>query len=367
MKYYSVAEPNISSLEKKYVNDCLDTGWISWRGKYVDKFEKAYARFNNTKYAVAVCNGTMALHLILLALGITKNDEVIVPNFTYVASANAILHVGAKPVFVDCDEETYNIDPDKIESRITPKTKAIMAVHLYGNPCEMNKILSIAKKHNLHIIEDAAEAHGATYRNKIVGGFGIANAFSFFGNKTITTGEGGMITTNSKNLKEKISLLRGQGQSPKDRPYFHRALGYNYRMTNIVAAIGCAQLKRIKKFLHKKELINKWYKKYLNPAIEKNIIKFQKPTSSGSPSYWMNAVTINGVKIDILSEKLKNNNIETRGFFVPMNKIPYFKDRKKYINSEKIYKRGIILPSGVDLSEKDIKIISKRILNIIKK
>lgn len=376
MKYYPVAEPNISSLEKKYVNDCLNSGWISSRGKYmrgmygwggyIEKFEKAYAKFNKTKYAVTTFNGTVSLHLILLALGIKKNDEVIVPNFTYIASANAVLYVGAKPIFVDCDIETYNINVDKIEGKITPKTKAIIIVHLYGNPCEMDKILKIAKKYNLYVIEDAAEAHGATYKNKIVGTFGIANAFSFFGNKTISTGEGGMITTNSRTLYNKINILKNQGQHPKDKRYFHRELGYNYRMTNLQAAIGYAQLKRLNKFVGKKRLINKWYKKYLAPLIEKNIIKFQKETPNTNPSYWMNAITVKNINVNLLYKKLKNCAVQTRPFFVPMNKIPYFKERKKYMNSEYIYKTGIILPSGVNLIEKDIKTISRRILSIIK-
>jgi len=365
MNKYPIAEPSFSELEKKYVNDCLDTGWISSVGGYVEKFEKAYAKFNNTKFAISVSNGTVSLHLILLSLEIGRGDEVIVPNFTYVAAVNSVLYVGARPVLVECNFQTYNIDTTKIEEKITKKTKAIIAVHLYGNPCEMDKLQKIAKKYNLYIVEDAAEAHGALFKNKMVGSFGIANSFSFFGNKTITTGEGGMITTNSKKIYEIIKLLKNQGQHPKDKKYYHRILGYNYRLTNLQAAIGLAQLTKIKKFLKKKKQINKWYKKFLHPAVKKDIVKFQEDTAFSQPSYWMNAVTINIISLKKLSIALKKSEIITRPFFTPMHLLPYINNKETFFISEKLYSKGIILPSGVNLTEEDVKKISKILLKNI--
>lgn len=366
MKLYFLAEPTISSLEKQYVNDCLNSGWISSRGKYVKKFEKAFAKFNKTKYASTTCNGTVSLHLILLALNIKKNDEIIVPNFTYVATSNTVLYVGANPIFVDCDVETYNIDTNKIKEKITKKTKAILVVHLYGNPCNMDAISLIAKKYNLYIIEDAAEAHGAIYKKKPTGSLGNIASFSFFANKTMTTGEGGMITLNSKKIYDKINILKNQGQFPKDKKYFHQILGYNYRMTNIQAAIGLAQLKKINQFVKKKRLINKWYKQYLSIAIKGGIIEFQKKTPNSKPSYWMNAITINEYKVNYIADKLKKYKIETRPFFTPMNELPYIKTKEKFVNSKTIYNKGIILPSGTNLTKQDIKIISNKILKILK-
>lgn len=362
MKHYSVAEPSISNLEKKYVNECLNSGWISSQGKFVDKFEGDYAKFNNTKYAVATSNGTVSLHLILLALGLSNSDEIIVPNFTYIATVNAVLYAGAKPVLVDCDAETYNIDPAKIEEKITNKTKAVIVTHLYGNPCQMDEILKISKKYKLHLIEDAAEAHGATFKNKIVGSFGIANSFSFFGNKTISTGEGGMITTNNKKVFEKIKLLKNQGQHSKDKRYYHRILGYNYRLTNIQSAIGCAQISKINYFIEKKKKINSWYRKQLVLAEKSGKIKFHKETSGSSSSWWMTALTIENGDVKKISNNLKKYGIETRPFFVPMNKIPYIKSDEQFPNSEMIYNHGIILPSGTNLKKKDIEFISNKLL-----
>src|SRR3989339_302595 len=197
MTLYKITQPIFSGLEKKYVLDCLKTTWVSSQGKYLELFEKNFAKFCGRKYATATSNGTVSLYLILLALGLKAGDEVIVPNFTYVAAYNAILYTGAKPILVDCLKDTFNLDPDLVEKSLTKKTKAIIAVHLYGNPCQMDKLAQIARKNRLHLIEDAAEAHGATFKNKIIGSFGVASSFSFFGNKTITTGEGGMITTDS--------------------------------------------------------------------------------------------------------------------------------------------------------------------------
>jgi perosamine synthetase len=367
MKTYNLAGPVFSGLEKKYLLDCLKSTWISSQGKYLERFEKTFAKFCRRRYASATTNGTVSLHLILLALGIKAGDEVIVPNFTYVAAANAVLYTGAKPILVDCEPKTYNIDPDKIEKSITKKTKAVIAVHLYGNPCEMDKILKIGKKHKLYIIEDAAEAHGALYKNKPVGSFGIASSFSFFGNKTITTGEGGIVVTDSAQLYQKINLLKNQGQHQDDPRYYHRVMGYNYRLTNLQAAIGLAQLKNANKLINAKNKINRWYKKYLTPVVEKKIIAFQQPTPSTRPSYWMTAVQLLKFKPELLAKKLKPFGIQTRPFFVPLNRLPYIKTAGRYPASESLHQQGLILPSASELKEKDIQFISHKIIKILTK
>ena len=223
---FPVYQPSLKGNEKKYVDDCLDSTWISSKGKYIKLFEDSFSKFTDIKYSVAVSNGTVALHLALLALGIGDEDEVIVPTFTYIASVNAIKYVNAKPVFIDSEPVTWQIDPSKIREKISKKTKAIMAVHIYGHPCEMNEIKKIARENNLFIIEDCAEAIGTYYNNKHTGSFGNIATFSFFGNKTITTGEGGMVCTNNQKLHDLVVRLKGQGLA-KGKEYFHDIIGYN--------------------------------------------------------------------------------------------------------------------------------------------
>ena len=235
--FIPVSAPTLAGNEKRYVMDCLESNWISARGKYVEQFEAAFAEFCGVRHGVSCTNGTVALHLALLALGIGPGDEVIVPTLTFVATANAVRYCGATPVFVDCEPETWNIDPGLIESRITPKTKAIIVVHLYGHPVDMDAVMSLADRHGLFVVEDAAEAHGAIYRGRMVGSIGHIATFSFFGNKVISTGEGGMVTTDDAELARIVRLLKEQGMDPKRR-YWYPVVGYNYRMTNVTAAIG---------------------------------------------------------------------------------------------------------------------------------
>ena len=236
-----VYQPELSGNEKKYVNECLDTTWISAKGRFVKDFENGFAGYLGVNHAVSVCNGTVALHLALMTLGIGEGDEVILPSLTYVASANAVTYTGAKPVFADSLYESWQIDPKDIERKITEKTRAIMVVHLYGQPCDMDAIMKIAHEHNLFVVEDCAEAFGSKYKGRYVGSFGDIAAFSFYGNKTITTGEGGMVVTNDRQLAERAAHIKDQGMSA-EREYWHDIIGYNYRMTNICAAIGLAQL-----------------------------------------------------------------------------------------------------------------------------
>ena len=260
---YPVYQPSLSGNEKKYVMECLDSTWISSKGKFINQFEENFSEYLGIKYSASVSNGTVALHAALLALGIGKGDEVIVPTFTYIASVNSISYAGAAPVFVDSKEDTWQMDPEDVKNKITAKTKAVMAVHLYGDTCEMDELVNICKEFNLYLIEDTAEAFGSKYNGKFAGTFGDISTFSFFGNKTITTGEGGMVSTNSKELYDLVLRLKGQGLAA-GREYYHDVVGYNYRMTNICAAIGCAQLENATGIITKKRKIADWYNNQLN-------------------------------------------------------------------------------------------------------
>ena len=243
-----VCTPLLNGNEKKYVNDCLKTKWISSGAKYVQRFEDQFSRYCGKKYGIATTNGTTALHLALVAAGIGFGDEVIMPTFTIASPAFAALYCGAKPVFVDIEPDTWNIDPKAIEERITKKTKAIIPVHIYGHPCDMTDIMRIARKYNLIVIEDAAEAHGAEYKGKRIGSLGRLSCFSFYGNKVITCGEGGMIVTSDKKIADRCRRLKNLGFL-KEKRYWHEELGFNYRMTNIQAALGLAQFEQIERYI----------------------------------------------------------------------------------------------------------------------
>ena len=249
-----IYQPDLSGNEKKYVADCLESTWISSKGKYIPLFENSFAKYVGVKHAAAVCNGTVAIHLALLTLGVGPGDEVIVPTLTYIASVNAISYVGATPVFCDSLYSTWQMDVADVEKKITAKTKAILAVHLYGHPCEMDPLVALCKQHGIFLIEDCAEALGSLYSEKHVGTFGDIATFSFFGNKTITTGEGGMVVTNDETLIERTRHFKGQGLA-QHREYWHDVIGYNYRMTNIEAAIGLAQLNVLILFCKRKKIL----------------------------------------------------------------------------------------------------------------
>ncbi len=253
-----IYQPSLDGNEKKYVNECIDTSWISSRGDFIKRFEDEFTEFIGVNHAISVSNGTVALHLALVTLGIGQGDEVIVPSFTYIASVSTICHAGATPVFVDSLEDTWQMNPEDVKRKITSKTRAIMVVHLYGQTCEMDELVSIAKENNIFLIEDCAEAFGSKYNNKMAGSFGDIACFSFYGNKTITTGEGGMVVTNDETLWDRAYHLRMHGLA-KYRQYWHDVLGFNYRMTNICAAIGLAQLENAKeKIFKKRELAEKY-------------------------------------------------------------------------------------------------------------
>lgn len=350
----AVYQPDLSGNEKKYVNECLDTNWISSRGKFVGEFEKKFSEYVGSKHAIAVSNGTVALHLALSAMGIHEGDEVIVPTFTYIASVNAIMYVNATPVFVDSLEETWEVDPEAIEAKITSRTKAIMVVHLYGHPCDMEKICEIANKHNLLIIEDCAEAFGAKIGNRNVGTFGDIAAYSFFANKTITCGEGGMVITNNDSLYEKANHLKNQGVSPH-RQYWHDVVGFNYRMTNICAAIGLAQLEQADRFISQKRQIAMWYQKYLKDIP----VVFHKESKGMNHSFWMCSILVpQKEQRDELRQLLEKAGVETRPLFYPAHIMPmYAHYYGNYPIAEDLGARGMNLPSYPALKEIEIKYI----------
>lgn len=354
MEFIPVYQPSLTGNEKKYVNECLDTSWISAKGKFVQEFESAFEKYIGADHAITVANGTVALHLALIALGIGNGDEVIVPTLTYVASVNAIAYTGATPVFVDSLKGNWQVDSDDIERKITEKTKAIMVVHLYGHPCDMTRIMEIARKHDLFVVEDCAEAFGSYFEGQHVGTFGDISTFSFYGNKTITTGEGGMVVTNDETLYARATHLKDQGMA-KFRQYWHDVIGYNYRMTNICAAIGLAQLEQADKFLRQKRDVADWYKKYLQGTP----VEFHQEDPNVRHSYWMCSILVpKGVERDPLRELLKDRNVETRPVFYPVHTMPMYSQRyQKHRNAEDIGWRGMNLPSWQGLNEDQVRYI----------
>lgn len=351
MYKFPVYQPSLKGNERKYVNDCIDTNWLSWQGRYVKEFEQGFASYINVGYASATCNATVALHLALVALGVGPDDEVIVPTLTYVASANAIVYCGAKPVFVDSLPDTWQIDPADVRRKITPKTKAIMAVHIYGHPCEMDELKTIAKEHNLFLVEDAAEGFGSKYKGKYTGNFGDVSIFSFFGNKTITTGEGGMVVTNNKTIYDRVQLYKGQGLA-RYREYWHEVVGFNYRMTNVAAAIGLAQLERADELISKKIELAHWYDELLADLP----VTLHSPVGDVVHTYWMYSIlTRNADERVLLRNFLKEHGVETRPVFHPVHTMPmYSGNYHPFTVAEDLGWRGINLPSYPDLSRENV-------------
>lgn len=354
-----VYQPYLNGNEKKYINECIDTNWISSKGKYVQEFEHDFGKYINSKYATSVCNGTVALHLALLALNIGPGDEVIVPTFTYIASVNAITYIGAAPVFVDSNPETWQMCTEDIEKKVTDKTKAIMAVHLYGYPCDMIKIGEMAKKHNLFVIEDCSESLGSKLYNQHLGTFGDIATFSFFGNKTITTGEGGMVVTNDKQLYELSCKLKSQGLHGGDKQYWHDVVGYNYRMTNLCAAIGKAQLEKINDILEKKKIIAECYTYNFSKLPFDLLPKYEFVENS----YWMFTALVKlPFSRNNLMKYLADNGIETRPTFYPAHQMPmYFKNEYRFPIADDIGYRGINFPSYPSIKEKELNYVVDKV------
>lgn len=356
--------PDIKEAEKKYLHDVLESGYVSTVGPLVVKFEEKFASYLKIKKAVSTQSGTAALHVSLHELGISNGDEIIVPALTFVATVNPVMYVGAKPVFVDVEFDTWNIDPVEIEKNITEKTKAIIPVHLYGNPCDMDKIMQIANKYNLYVIEDATESLGATYRGLYTGTFGNLGCFSFNGNKILTTGGGGMIIGNNEPHLSHIKFLVNQARD-ESKGYYHSEIGFNYRMTNLEAALGLAQMERISDFLYKKREFNRIYKEELGNI---DFIAFQKTYEHAKSSYWLNVILFRKeINISTLQDNLQKYGIQTRRVFMPLTTFPPYMPFKKtdYKNSHAIYERGLCLPSSTLNSVDDMRFTCKKIKELV--
>lgn len=366
-----VNEPLLNGNEKKYLNECIDTGWISSEGPFVKQFEEKFAARVDRSFGISVCNGSIALDLAVAAAGIGEGDEVIMPSFTIISPAASVVQAGAKPVLVDSDATTYNMDVAKIEEKITSKTKAIIIVHIYGLPVDIDPVLALCKKHNLLLIEDAAEMHGQTYKGKPCGSFGDISTFSFYPNKHITTGEGGMIVTNNQALADRCKLLRNLAFTP-ERRFVHEELGWNYRFTNIQAALGLAQLERLDEFVVKKRWIGNLYNNLLSDLQDKLQLPLQS-TDYADNIYWVYAIVLKpNVNDDAISmmKKLGNEGIGTRPFFYPMNKQPVFKKRNWFVDesypiAENIGERGFYIPSGLAITEEQMVEVSIKLHKVL--
>jgi len=371
-EFIPVNKPLITKIDRDNVYRVLKKGWISSEGPEVSKFEQNFSQLINRKFSISVSNGTAALEIAIKALGIKKNDEVIIPNFTIISNALAVIRQNAKPVLVDCDLDNWNMIISDIEKKITKKTKAIIATHIYNFPLDMERIIKICKKNKIFLIEDAAEVIGQKYKKKMCGSFGDISTFSFYANKQITTGEGGMISTNNKEINSKCKSLRNLCFGKKDR-FNHDDIGWNYRLSNIQATLGLSQLKRIKTIVKRKEQIGKKYYTLLN---KNHNIQILKPNCSFAKNiYWVVGIVIKNKKLNIdakiLSQKLIKFGIQTRPFFWPMNKqkalldLGLFKNQK-YPNSEFLSKYGLYLPASLQITDKEIAFICSSINQILK-
>ncbi len=369
--FIAVNEPLLDGNEKKYLTECLDTGWISSEGPFVQRFEREFSQRVGRKWGVAVCNGTAALDAAIEALGIGPGDEVILPAFTIISCIGQIIRCGARPVLVDSDARTWNMDVKQIEAKITPRTKAIMVVHTYGLPVDMDPVLAIAKRHGVAVIEDAAEAHGQTYRGSPCGSFGDISTFSFYPNKLVTTGEGGMIVTNDDGLAATCSGLRNLCFQPQRR-FVHERLGWNLRMTNLQAALGVAQLERIDEFAARKRAMGKRYTELLS-----GVAGLQLPlarTEYADNIYWVYGLVLAadiGFDAAEAMKKLASLGVGCRPFFCPMNQQPVLLERglfagESYPVAERMYRNGFYIPSGLALTEAQMTRVAEAVGSILK-
>jgi perosamine synthetase len=353
-----VCEPYLGTREREYLLRAIDSNWISSAGEFLDAFEEQFARYCGCRHGITTTSGTTALHLAVAAAGIGPGDEVLIPSFTIAACAFAVLYQGARPVLVDVDPDTWTMRPDQLESKITPRTRAIMPVHIYGHPCDMDPILSVARAHDLIVIEDAAEAHGGEYKGRKCGGLGDVGCFSFYANKILTTGEGGMVVTNDDVLAERCRSLRNLAFN-NERRYLHDAIGFNYRMTNLQAALGLAQVDRIDEFAEMRRGHARFYTERLSsvPGVQ---LPVEKEWSLNV--FWMYGLLIDGKPPrarDELMARLASHGVETRSFFVPMHEQPLFHDlglfqRETYPTASDLGERGLYLPSSTGLTESDM-------------
>lgn len=353
-----VAEPSLLGRELEYVTDCIATNWISSKGKYVDRFEADFARLAGTRFALSTSNGTTALHLALASLGVGPGDEVIVPDLTFIATANAVTYCGAKAVLVDVDPETWTIDPAALRAAVTPRTRGVVPVHLYGHPADMDAVAEVAKAAGLFVLEDCAEALGARYRGRPVGALGTAGCFSFYGNKTLTTGEGGMFVTNDEALHRKARMLRDHGMA-LERRYFHPLVGFNYRLTNLQAAVGVAQLERIEEIFARKERIDALYREHLDGIAG---LRMPPRAAWAEPVCWLFSVLVDepfGLARDAVIERLEARQIGCRPLFHPLHEQPPYREAGRFPESERLARRGLSLPSAVTLPDRAVEFVCK--------
>lgn len=370
MDFIPVNEPLLNGNEKKYLCECIDTGWISSEGPFVKEFEEKISSTVNRKYGIAVSNGTAALEVAVQALGIGEGDEVIMPAFTIISCAMAVTKVGAIPVLIDSDLHTWNMNVDEIEAKITARTKAIMMVHLYGLPAEVDKVLALAKKYNLKVIEDAAEMHGQTYNGKPCGSFGDISTFSFYPNKHVTTGEGGMVVTDDDGLAERCRMLRNLCFR-KDVRYVHDEISDNYRFTNLQAAVGLAQLERLPEFVERKKEMGRYYTEKLKD-INELILPIEK-TDYADNIYWVYGIVLDkGISADnkVIQKRLSEEGIGTRTFFWCMHEQPVYQRRglfadETYPNAEYLARKGFYIPSGLALTKEQMDKVIEKVKKVI--
>lgn len=361
-----VAEPWIGEEELQLVMEAVKSGWVSSSGRFVTEFEERFAAYCGARCGVATSNGTAALHLALAALGIGPGDEVIVPALTFVATANAVTFTGARPVIVDVCMDNWGLDAEQLEAAITPRTRAIIPVHLYGHPCNMDAIMPVARASGLFVVEDAAEAHGAEIRGRKVGTLADVGCFSFYGNKIMTTGEGGMCLTNDPALAQRMRVLRGHGMSA-DRKYWHEVVGFNYRMTNLQAALGVAQLGKLDRLVEKKRQIAQWYAERLKDLEAPGILGLHPEAAWARCVYWMYSILVKGEPGEAtrLMAELATRGIETRPFFVPMHLLPPYRLDTRLPVAETLYSQGINLPSGTRLEEDQVDWIASSVRQVL--
>lgn len=366
-----VNEPLLNGNEKKYLNQCIDQAWISSEGPFVKKFEEDFSAYLGLKHGIAVCNGTAALEVAVAAAGIGQGDEVIMPTFTIISCALGIIRPGAKPVLVDAEPETWNMDTRRIEPKITKKTKAIMIVHTYGHPVDMDPVMELAGKYNLKVIEDAAEVHGAEYKGRKAGGIGDVGCFSFYANKIVTCGEGGMVVTSNETIAEKARAYRNLCFRP-ERRFYHTELGYNFRMTNLQAAVALAQLERIEEHI---EIKRRNAKLYHEKLADIDAIKLPAEKEWAKNVYWMYGIELKdkaGMDNEELARRLKSRGVDTRPFFLGMHEQPVFHKMglfkgERYPVAERLARRGLYLPSGLALKEEQIETVCKALHEIFSK
>lgn len=354
---YPVARPSFSDNEMRYVSECVRSSWVSSQGPFLERFENEMAQLTGAQFGVATSSGTTALHLLLAALGVGGGDEVIVPTLTFVATVNAIRYCGAIPIFVDSSWDGPSLDVTRVANLVGPRTRAILAVHLYGEPADHERLHEIASRHDLALVYDSAEALGTLYHGQPIGGLGVASVYSFFGNKVLTTGEGGLVVTNDIALRDRLRFLRGQGQDPRKR-YWFTEVGFNYRMTNLQAGLGLGQLERLPNALSARSEIAQTYKRVLRNVPE---VTFIAPVDPGNESPWLVTISVTGLSRDLLAQRLLEDGIETRPVFYPVHTLPPYLTKGDFINAERFASTGISLPTYDTLHVEEAEWIGLRV------